>query len=86
MNERQNLERIIKELEDIIQRECNRHMMDTHLTLQMLSLIECEIIPALENELNYEPSDEEMGYGSEPPMTADEMHSAAWAQHQELHR
>lgn len=86
MNERQNLERIIKELQDIVQRESKRHMMDTHLNHQMLNLIECEIIPALENELNYEPSDEEMGYGSEPPMTADEMHSAAWAQHQELHR
>jgi hypothetical protein len=86
MNERQNLERIVKELQDVVQRESKRHMMDTHLNLQMLNLIECEIIPALENELNYEPSDEEMGYGSEPPMTADEMHSAAWVQHQELHR
>lgn len=86
MNERANLERIIKELKEVLHREAKRHMMDEHLDCATRNLIEYEIIPVLEDQLNYEPSDEEMGYGSEPPITADEMHSAAWAQHQELHR
>ena len=52
----------------------------------MRSLLEEEIIPALENEINWEPSDDDLGYGGEPPMTADERHSAAWQEHQEAHR
>ena len=31
----------------------------------------------LENELDYEPSDADLGYGSEPPMTMDEMYKKA---------
>ena len=86
MSEHQQLESILKQLKAVVERESKRHQMDAHLNMSTLSLLEEEIIPLLENELNYEPSDEEMGYGSEPPMTTDEMHSAAWAQHQELHR
>ena len=52
----------------------------------MRSLLEEEIIPALENEINWEPSDADLGHGSEPPLTADEMHTAAWQEHQEAHR
>ena len=85
MNEQQNLERIIKELNEILKRESARHEMNEHLTPSMRSLLEEEIIPALENELNYEPSDEELGYGSEPPLTMNEMHTAAWKEHQLLH-
>ena len=85
MNEQQNLERIIKELNEILKRESARHEMNEHLTPSMRSLLEEEVIPALENELNYEPSDEELGYGSEPPLTMNEMHTAAWKEHQLLH-
>ena len=85
MNEQQNLTRIIKELNEILKRESARHEMNEHLTPSMRSLLEEEIIPALENELNYEPSDEELGYGSEPPLTSNEMHTAAWKEHQLLH-
>jgi hypothetical protein len=85
MNELQKLEGIIQELNEILTRDSKRHEMDEHLTPTLRSLIEEEIIPALENELNWEPSDEDLGYGSEPPMTADEMHTAAWQQHQEAH-
>lgn len=81
-----NLTRIIKELNEILERESKRPEMYEHLTPSMRSLLEEEIIPALENELNWEPSDEDIGYGSEPPLTADEMHTAAWKQHQELHK
>jgi hypothetical protein len=51
----------------------------------MLSMLEDEIIPMLSNEMEYVdgPSDDEIC--GEPPMTADEMHTAAWRQHQELH-
>jgi hypothetical protein len=69
MNEQQHLERIIKELNEILTRESKRYEMDEHLTPSMRSLLEEEVIPALENELNWEPSDEELGYGSEPPLT-----------------
>ena len=86
MNEQQNLERIIKELNEILTRESKRHEMDEHLSPSIRALLEEEIIPALENELNYEPTDEELGYGSEPPLTMNEMHSAAFTQHQTMHR
>ena len=85
MNEQQNLERIIKELKEILSRESKRYEMDEHLSPSMRALLEEEIIPALKNELNYEPTDEELGYGSEPPLTMNEMHSAAWKEHQLLH-
>jgi hypothetical protein len=86
MSELQKLERIIQELNEILTRDSKRHEMDEHLTPTLRSLIEDEIIPALENELNWEPSDADLGYGGEPPMTADEMHTVAWREHQELHR
>jgi hypothetical protein len=81
-----NILRIIKELNEILERESKRPEMDEHLTSSMRSLLEEEIIPALENEINWEPSDADFGYGSEPPLTADEMRTAAWQEHQEAHR
>jgi hypothetical protein len=59
-------------------------MMDQHLTPSMLDLLEDEIIPMLENELYYEPSDDELGYGSEPPLSSKEMLTEAFKQHQKL--
>ena len=85
VNDHAKLVRIIKELKDIVQRESKRHMMDTHLDSTLHDLIAYEIIPVLEEQLDYAPSDEELGYGSEPAMTADEMHSAAWKEHQATH-
>jgi len=81
-----NLLRIIKELKEIVQRESKRHMMDTHLDSTLHDLIAYEIIPVLEQQIDYEPSDEDLGYGSEPSMTMDEIHSAAWKEHQEAHK
>lgn len=86
MNDHANIARIIKELNEILERESKRHEMNEHLSLSMRSLLEEEVIPALENELNWEPSDADLGYGSEPPLTADEMHTAAWQEHQEAHK
>ena len=50
------LERILKELQSIIKRENKRHMMDEHLTHSMRDLLEYEIIPMLEAEVNYDPT------------------------------
>ena len=72
---------IIKQLEAIIDREDKRHMMDQQLRLHTHNAIE-EAIAILEGEVDYDPTPNEPG---EPPMTADEMHTAAWQQHQELH-
>jgi len=81
-NEYYKLNVCLKELKAIALREGKRHMMDQHLTPSMLSLLEDEIIPLLENELDYDPTD---SY-DEPPLTMDEMHTAAFKEHQELHR
>ncbi len=50
------LERILKKLQSVIERENKRHMMDEHLTHSMRDLLEYEIIPLLEAELNYDPT------------------------------
>lgn len=50
------LERILKELQSIIERENKRHIMDEHLSHSMRNLLEDELIPLLEAELNYDPT------------------------------
>jgi hypothetical protein len=82
-NEYQNLSLILNQLQDIVSRENKRHMMDQHLTLSCLALLEEEIIPLIENELDCDYEPDELG---EPPLTMDEMHTAAWKEHQEMHR
>ena len=54
--EQTKLERILKELQSIIEREKKRHMMDEHLTHSMRDLLEYEIIPMLEAEVYYDPT------------------------------
>ena len=54
--EQTKLERILKELQSIIKRENKRHMMDEHLTHSMRDLLEYEIIPLLEAEVDYDPT------------------------------
>jgi hypothetical protein len=84
-NEYYQVQRALEILQQVVDRESKRHEMNQQLTLSMLSMLEDEIIPMLSNEMEYDdgPSDDEIG-GS-PQMTADEMHTAAWRQHQELH-
>ena len=62
-----------------MEREDKRHMMDEHLTISMKNLLE-EIIPQLENELDYDPTPQYLwdDTGGEPPVTLDEMHTAAY--------
>ena len=81
-NEYTHVENIVKDLKAIIEREDKRHMMDQHLTTSMKMLLEDEIIPQLENELDYDPSPYYLwdDSGGEPPLTLDEMHTAAYNQ------
>ena len=82
INENTHIEQIVKDLKAIIDREDKRHQMDEHLTHSMRSLLEDEIIPQLENELemDYDPSPYYLwdNSGGEPPVTLDEMHTAAY--------
>ena len=70
------------ELNAILQREYKCHEMDSSPGLD--NMLE-EVITIMEEWLDYEPSDAELSPG-EPPLTADEMHSAAWKEHQEAHK
>ena len=54
--EQTKLERILKELQSVIEREKKRHMMDERLSHSMRDLLEYEIIPLLEAEVNYDPT------------------------------
>ena len=82
INENTHVEQIVKDLKAIIEREDKRHMMDQHLTTSMRMLLEDEIIPQLENEieLDYDPSPYYLwdNSGGELPVTLDEMHTAAY--------
>ena len=82
VNEFKQIELILKDLKAVIEREDKRHQMDEHLTHSMRSLLEDEIIPQLENELemDYDPSPYYLwdNSGGEPPITLDEMHTDAY--------
>ena len=80
INEYTHVENILKDLKAIIEREDKRHMMDQHLTTSMRMLLEDEIIPQLENELDFDPTPQHLwdDSGGEPPITLDEMHTAAY--------
>jgi len=80
VNEFSQVESILKDLKAIIDREDKRHMMDQHLTTSMRMLLEDEIIPQLENELEFDPTPQYLwdDTGGEPPVTLDEMHTAAY--------
>ena len=80
INENTYIKQILKDLKAIIDREDKRHQMDQHLTTSMRMLLEDEIIPQLENELDFDPTPEHLwdDSGGEPPITLDEMHTAAY--------
>ena len=50
------IQRALDILKGVIAREDKRHMMDQHLTFSMRDLLESEVIPQLENELNFDPT------------------------------
>ena len=78
--ETKKIERALEILKGVIAREDRLHMMDQHLTTSMRHLLEDEIIPQLENELDFDPTPEHLWdlTGGEPPITLDEMHTEAY--------
>jgi len=78
--ESKKIERALDILKGVIAREDRLHMMDQHLTTSMRMLLEDEIIPQLENELDFDPTPQYLwdDSGGEPPITLDEMHTAAY--------
>ena len=91
INEYTALTNIVNDLKAIVARESKRYQGCEDLTLSMLALLEEEIIPQLENEiekdLDYDPTPQYLydHSGGEPPVTMAETHACAWQQHQEMH-
>ena len=79
-SESKKVERALEILKGVISREEKRHPMDEELTTSMRMLLEDEIIPQLENELDFDPTPQYLwdDTGGEPPVTLDEMHTAAY--------
>lgn len=79
-NEHTNLERIIKELKEVLQRDSKRPEGYEDLSSSLRDLIEYEIIPALEQELNYDPTPQYLyDYsGGESPVTMAEIWQQAY--------
>ena len=86
-NEYAVLKRILKELNEVVARENKRPMECADLNLSLLALLEEEIIPSLENEIDYDPTPQYLydNSGGEPPVTANEMHEIARAHSKLLH-
>jgi len=73
------LELIRKELAAIAKRKEAAHIYD--YDPHLISAVE-EALAALDEYLDYDPTPQ---YAEEPCITMDEMHTAAWQQHQALH-
>jgi len=74
-----------RKLEVIVKRDASRHLMDAHMPVSLLMLLEDEMLPLLQaaiDDIEYDPTPQ---YSEEPGITMAEMHSAAWAQHQAMH-
>jgi hypothetical protein len=86
-NEYAVLERILKELHEVVARENKRPMECADLTPSLLALLEEEIIPSLENEIDYDPTPQYLydNSGGEPPVTTNEMYEIARAHSKLLH-
>jgi len=79
-HESDKIQRALDILKGVVDREKNRHQMDGELSFSMLDLLESEVIPQLENELEYDPTPQYLwdDTGGESPVTLDEMHTAAY--------
>ena len=79
-HESDKIQRALNILKGVVERENKRHMMDQELSHSMLDLLESEVIPQLENELEYDPTPQYLwdNTGGESPVTLDEMHTAAY--------
>tara|TARA_B100000459_G_scaffold85920_1_gene48144 strand:- start:564 stop:857 length:294 start_codon:yes stop_codon:yes gene_type:complete len=81
-HESDKIQRALDILKGVVERENKRHMMDVELTHSMMDLLESEVIPQLQNELDldYDPTPQYIydDTGGEPPVTLDEMHTEAY--------
>ena len=85
MNDENRIDLILKELNAIYQREEKRSLGYNQLPYHGPELV-LEAIDSLQKAIEWdEPTDQDLGYGGEPPMTMDEMHTAAWKEHQAMH-
>jgi hypothetical protein len=74
-----------RKLEVVVKRDSSRHMMDAHMPISLLMLLEDEMLPLLQaaiDDIEYDPTPQ---YAEEPGITMVEMHSGAWVQHQAMH-
>ena len=87
VNEYSQIKTALKLLKEVVGRESKRHLMDEHLTASMRELLEFEIIPQLENELDYDPTPQYLwdATGGEPPVAPDESYMNDWDHHLEMH-
>ena len=70
-------------LKAVVERENKLHLMDMTINTCDVDTIEYEVLPLLEDIVDYAPSDDELG--GEPPVTMGEMHTDAHKQHLEMH-
>lgn len=78
------IKRIIKELKEVLDQDSKKPEGCEDLTYSLRDLIEFEVIPALENELDCDPTPQHLydHSGGEPPVTTAEL----WMQaHRETH-
>ena len=82
----QKLERIYKELNEIVKFENSLHMMNMTLNQTDVNTLE-EVISMIEDIVNYDPTPYYLydNSGGEAPMTANERLSASWQKHLQLH-
>jgi hypothetical protein len=82
----QKLERIYKELKEIVKFENSLHMMDMTLNQTDVNTLE-EVISMIEDIVDYDPTPYYLydNSGGEAPMTANERLSASWQEHLQLH-
>ena len=82
----QKLERIYKELNEIVKFENSLHMMDMTLNQTDVNTLE-EVISMMEGIVNYDPTPYYLydNSGGEAPMTANERLNASWQDHLQLH-
>jgi hypothetical protein len=84
INDERRIDMILKELVAIYQREEKRPLGYQQLPCHGPELV-LEAIGALDRAIEWdEPTDEDLI--GEPPITMNEIHSAAWKEHQEAHR
>jgi hypothetical protein len=81
-NEYHKLQEVVDLLKAVLERESKRSCASEHLVPGDEEVVE-EVIAMLEERIDYDPTPNDPG---EPPITLDEMHSAAWKEHQEMHR